>query len=120
MDKAKAKVIAERAVQILDTKKAFNIKLLDVGNQTVIADYFVIACASNNTQINALADELEFKLGEDGFPPTRREGRNGADWVVIDYDSVIVHIFNRDTRTKFNLEKLWADSEDIDISNLLS
>ncbi len=120
MDKIIAKELADKAIKVLDDKKAFNIKLLDVGNQTVIADYFVIACGSNNTQVNALADELEFKLGEAGFPSTRREGRGGADWIVIDYDSVIVHIFSRDARTKFNLEKLWADAEDIDINAILS
>ena len=119
MDKIKAREIAEETVRTLDAKKAFDIKLLDVGNQTVIADYFVIACAANNTQINAMADEVEFKLGEQGIPSTRREGRNGADWVVIDYDSIIVHIFNRDTRQKFNLEKLWADAENIDVSALI-
>lgn len=120
MDKILAKELAEKAVKILDDKKAFNIKMLDVGNQTVIADYFVIACGANNTQVNALADELEFKLGEAGFPSTRREGRGGTDWIVVDYDSVIVHIFSRDARTTFNLEKLWADADDIDLSNLLS
>ena len=120
MDKITAKEIAEKVVKTLDDKKAFNIKMLDVGNQTVIADYFVIACGSNNTQVNALADEVEFKLGEAGYPSTRREGRGGADWIVVDYDSVIVHVFSRDARTKFNLEKLWADAEDIDISTLLS
>ena len=120
MDKTKAKELAFDIVKILDNKKAFNIKMLDVGNQTVIADYFVIACASNNTQINAIADEVEFKTAESGVSATRREGRMGADWTVLDYDSVIVHIFNRDTRTKFNLEKLWADAEDIDITQLIT
>ncbi|MBR6633046.1 MAG: ribosome silencing factor [Clostridia bacterium] len=120
MDKILAREIAEMAVKALDDKKAFDIKMLDVGNQTVIADYFVIACGSNYTQVNALADEVEYKLGEAGHPSTRREGRNGADWVVIDYDSVLVHVFSRDTRAKFNLEKLWADADDIDLSKLLS
>lgn len=120
MDKQTAKQIADKVVQVLDDKKAFNIKMLDIGNQTVIADYFVIACGSNNTQVNALADEVEFKLAEAGFVSARREGRSGMDWIVIDYSGVIVHIFSRDARTTFNLEKLWADAQDIDITNLLS
>ena len=120
MDKITAKEIADKVVKTLDDKKAFNIKMLDVGNQTVIADYFVIACGSNNTQINALADEVEFKLGEAGYPSTRREGRGGTDWIVIDYDSVIVHVFSREARTTFNLEKLWADAAPIDISSLVT
>ena len=120
MDKNKAKKLAELAVQVLDDKKAFNLKLLDVSNQTVIADYFVLACGTSNTHINALADELETKLSENGFFSSRREGRSGADWIVVDYDSTIVHLFTRDTRTKFNLDKLWADAEEIDTTNLLS
>ncbi len=120
MDKNTAKEISDKIIKVLDDKKAFNIKLLDVGERTVIADYFVLACASNNTQLNALADEVEFKLAEAGYTSSRREGRGGADWIVIDYDAVIVHIFTRDTRTKYNLEKLWADAEVIDISQLLS
>ena len=120
MDKITAKEIAEKVVKTLDDKKAFNIKMLDVGNQTVIADYFVIACGSNNTQVNALADEIEFKLGEENVTASRREGHGASEWIVIDYDNVIVHVFSRDARTKYNLEKLWADADDIDITNLLS
>lgn len=112
--------LAETVIKILDDKKAFNIKLLGIEKQTVIADYFVLACGSNNTQVNALADEIEFKLGEENVTASRREGHGASEWIVIDYDNVIVHVFSRDARTKYNLEKLWADADDIDITNLLS
>jgi len=95
-------------------------KLLGIEKQTVIADYFVLACGANNTQVSALADELEFKLSENGINADRREGHGASEWIVIDYNSVIVHVFSRDARAKYNLEKLWADADDIDITNLLS
>lgn len=112
--------LADDIVKILDSKKAFNIKLLGIEKQTVIADYFVLACGANNTQVSALADELEFKLSENGVNADRREGHGASEWIVLDYNSVIVHIFSRDARTKYNLEKLWADADDIDITGLLS
>lgn len=112
--------LADSTIKILDDKKAFNIKLLGIEKQTVIADYFVLACGANNTQVNALADELEFKLGEEGITPSRREGHGASEWIVLDYDNVIVHVFSRDAREKYNLEKLWADADDIDITGLLS
>ena len=119
MNKEYAKTLSEDIVKILDDKKAYNIKLLHVVEQTVIADYFVLANGSSSTQIRALADEVEFKLGEKGIPLTRREGYISSDWIVLDYDCVLVHIFSREARDTFNLEKLWADAEDVDISGLL-
>lgn len=119
MDKAYSKTLSEDIVKILDDKKAYNIKLLHVVEQTVIADYFVLANGSSSTQIRALADEVEFKLGEKGIPLTRREGYISSDWIVLDYDCVLVHIFSREARDTFNLEKLWADAIDVDISGLL-
>ena len=119
MNKEYAKDLSFDIVKILDDKKAFNIKLLHVENQTVIADYFVLANGSSSTQIRALADEVEFKLSEQGIALTRREGYVSSDWIVLDYDCVLVHIFSRDARTTFNLEKLWADATDVDISDIV-
>ena len=119
MNKEYSKNLALDIVKILDEKKAFNIKLLNVVEQTVIADAFVLANGSSSTQIRALADEVEFKLSEKGIPLTRREGYLASDWIVLDYDCVLVHIFSREARDTFNLEKLWADAEDIDISEVL-
>ena len=120
MNKEYSKTLSEDIVKILDSKKAFNIKLLRIAEQTVIADYFVIANGSSNTQIRTLADEIEYVLGEKGIPVSHREGYLSSDWVVLDFDCVIVHIFSRTARDTFNLEKLWADAEDVDIKNLLS
>ena len=109
----KAKEIALLAAKALDEKKARDIKILYVNNQTIIADYFVIAHGTSRTQVNALADEVEYKLGLEGIDPTKIEGRGQGTWVLLDYDSVLVHVFNPQSRDFYNLEKLWADGEEI-------
>ena len=113
------RTLAETIVKILDTKKARNIKLLRIDDKTVLADYFVICGGNSNTQIRALAGEVEEKLAEIGITPHHIEGYNEASWTVLDYSSVIVHIFSREARDFYKLEKLWSDAEDIDISELL-
>ena len=88
-------------------------------DKTVLADYFVICGGNSNTQVRALAGEVEEKLEEIDLKPHHIEGYNEATWTVLDYSSVIVHIFNRETREFYKLEKLWSDAENIDISALL-
>lgn len=108
--------LAHDIVKILDSKKAHGLKLLRVREKTVIADYFVICTGNSNTQIRALSGELEEKLGEKGIVQDRIEGYNEANWIIMDYGSVIVHIFNREMRSFYNLEKLWSEAVEIDIS----
>ena len=103
----KAKNIALLAAKALDEKKAKDIKILYVNEQTIIADYFVIAQGNSRTQVNALADEVEYKLGLEGIDPTKIEGRGQGTWVLLDYDSVLVHVFNPQSREFYNLEKMW-------------
>lgn len=111
--------LAEFAVKTLDAKKARDIKLLRIEDKTVLADYFVICGGGSNTQVRALAGEVEEKLEEMDIKPLHLEGYNEASWTVLDYGSVIVHIFCREAREFYKLEKLWSDAEDIDISGLL-
>lgn len=111
--------LAEEVVKILDSKKARDIKALYVEEQTILADYFVICCGNSNTQIRALAGEVEEKLKEVSIEPHHVEGFNEASWTILDYGCVIVHIFSREAREFYKLEKLWSDSENIDISSLL-
>jgi len=113
-DEAQAKEIALKAATILDSKKAKDIKILYVNKQTILADYFVIAQGSSRTQVNALADEVEYKLGLEGIDPAKVEGRGQGTWVLLDYDSVLVHVFNPESRSFYNLEKLWAEGEEIE------
>lgn len=113
------KIIAEKIINILNDKKANNIKLLHVEKQTIIADYFILCSGTSNTQIKALAGEVEEQMKHIGVEPKNIEGYNEASWVLLDYSSVIVHIFNRETRSFYNLEKLWLDSVEVDISQIL-
>ena len=106
-------------IKILDSKKAHGLKLLRVREKTVIADYFVICTGNSNTQIRALSSELEEKLGQQGIVHDRIEGYNEASWIIMDYGSVIVHIFNRELRGFYNLEKLWAEAVEVDIQKWL-
>ena len=112
--------IAKYAVTVLDSKKARNIRLLHTEQQTILADYFVICTGNSNTHIRSLSGELEFKLGEKGVSHAGVDGYESGIWIVMDYASVMVHIFNREQRDFFKLEKLWADAEDISLENIVT
>ena len=107
----------EIIVKALDSKKAEDIKVIKVGDLTVIADYFVIADGTSSTQTKALANEAEYKMQENGVVPNRVQGNNGSNWVIIDYGDIVVHVFSKEQRDFYNLERLWRDGEDIDISD---
>ena len=109
----------EKIVKILDSKKAENIQVIGITNLTIIADYFVIATGTSTTQVKSLADEVDFQLGQLGVEARGIEGVRAASWIVLDYDDIVVHVFCRDTRAEYQLERLWADGEQVDISNLL-
>ena len=105
--------IVKKIVKALDDKKANDIQVMKTQELTIVADYFVIATANSNTHVRALADEVEYKLGLEGIDPTKVEGRGQGTWVLLDFDSVLVHVFNPQSREYYNLEKLWADGEEI-------
>lgn len=109
----------ETIIKALDSKKALDITALKVGSLTIVADYFVIAAGTSNTHVHALADEVEYKLHEKGIEPRQIEGR-ATGWILLDYHDVVVHIFIGDQREYYNLEKLWADAEEMDISEILN
>jgi ribosome-associated protein len=100
--------------QVLDTKKAVDVVLLDVSELLWITDVFVIASGTSNRQVQSLADEIEFKLRESNRRPLRVEGRSEAEWVLLDYGDVVVHIFQPTVREYFNLERLWGDAPRVD------
>ena len=110
---AEPQELAHAIFDVLDAKKGQKIKVLHVVDQTVITDYFVICTGNSNTQVKALAGEVEFKLGLRGVDPVHFEGRDGGGWIVLDYSSVIVHIFSRENRDFYQLEKLYGDAEEI-------
>lgn len=111
--------LAEEIIRLLDSKRAKGLRLLHVENKTILADYFVICNGTSNTQLRALSGEVEEKLLERGIEPLHVEGYNEATWILMDYASVLVHIFNTETRNFYNLEKLWSEAEEVDISTLL-
>jgi ribosome-associated protein len=107
--------ILENSVKILDNKKAMDIKALKITDLTSVADYFVIVNGTSTTHVRALAEELEDQLAKLGQEPKHIEGR-ATGWILLDYGNVVVHIFTPDQRENFNLEKLWQDAEEVDIS----
>lgn len=110
--------LAHAIFDVLDAKKAHGIKVLRVNDQTVITDYFVICNGNSGTQVKSLAGEVEYKLGLRGVDPVHFEGRDNNGWIVLDYSSVIVHIFSRENRDFYQLEKLYGDAEEIPFTGL--
>ncbi|MDO4361641.1 MAG: ribosome silencing factor [Eubacteriales bacterium] len=110
--------IAGIAAKALDDKKARDVKVLKTAEQTVLADYFVICNGTSSTHIKALVDEVDKQLSEAGEPPIRREGLRSDIWVLMDFGSVIVHVFTDEARKFYNLERLWSDSEEVPLSSL--
>lgn len=110
--------IAKIAAKALDDKMAKDIKVLKTAEQTVLADYFVICNGTSSTHIKSLVNEVDKQLSEAGEPPVRREGLRSDIWVLLDFGSVIVHIFTEEARKFYNLERLWSDSEEVNPSSL--
>lgn len=105
--------LAHAIFDILDAKKAQKIRVLRVEDQTVLADYFVLCTGNSSTQVKSLGGEVEYKIGLRGVDPLHFEGRDNNNWVVLDYASVIVHVFSRESRDFYNLDKLYGDCEEI-------
>ena len=109
LDGSDAKGVADAIAEILDSKKARDIKVLHVEDKTVIAEYFVLCTGNSSTQIKALAGEVEYRIGLRGLQPYGTEGRDNNSWMILDYSNVIVHIFSREAREFYNLDKLYED-----------
>ncbi len=105
--------LAHAIFDVLDAKKAGDIKVLRVEDHTVITDYFIICTGRSSTQVKSLGGEVEFKIGERGVDPAHYEGRDNGNWVVLDYHSVILHIFSQESREFYKLEKLYGDAQEI-------
>ena len=112
--------IAAIAAHALEEKKAKDVKILKTVEQTVLADYFVICTAGSTTQIKTLSDETCKLLSELGEPPLRSEGYRSGGWVLLDFGCVVVHLFLQEMRQFYDLERLWSDAPQVDISALLT
>ena len=111
---------ARKIVQVMDSKKAKDIRLIKIEGISSLGDYFVVASASNTTQVKAIADEVEDERTKLGLEPNRVEGRQSAQWILMDYYDVMVHVFLDEARNFYNLERLWSDAPQLDISDLLT
>lgn len=108
-----SKEIARLVIDALEDKKAEDIKVIDISQLTVIADYFIIAGGSNRSQIQALSDNVAEKLGRAGHPLKQMEGYDTASWVLMDFGDVIVHVFDKENRLLYDLERIWRDGRQI-------
>ena len=112
--------LAQLAVQALDSKKALKIRAIGIRDISVLADYFVIAAGTSSTHVNALADEVAYRLGEVGEKSYHTEGSGTGGWILLDYGPLVVHVFQEKTREFYALERLWQDGEELDLSSLLT
>ena len=105
-------------IKALEDKKASDISVLDISKLSIMADYFIIGSGSNKNQIGAIIDEIQEKLGRAGVTPRHIEGTNTSGWILLDYQDIVIHIFDVESRAFYDLERIWSDSESVDISAL--
>lgn len=118
MENKKTSELAKLAIETLEDKKAEDISVIDISEVSVIADYFIIAGGNNKSQIQALSDSVEEKLGRAGCPVKQIEGYDTANWVLLDFGDIIVHVFDKENRLLYDLERIWRDGKQIEISSL--
>ena len=113
------KEIALAVTKALDEKKGMDIKLLKIDRVSSLADYFLICTGTSNTHVKTLCDYAEFVLEEMGETMLGREGHRGNAWELLDYGAIVVHVFTQEAREFYGLERLWADAEQIDLSDIV-
>ena len=118
MDINQSKNMARQAIKALEDKKAEDIHVIDISEVSVVADYFIIANGSNRSQIQAMADNVQEMLGRAGYAMRQVEGYNTANWILMDFGDVIVHIFDKENRLFYNLERIWRDGKAIEYTEL--
>lgn len=114
-----AKEVAYEVTKALDGKKGQDIKLLKIDKVSSLADYFLICTGTSNTHVKTLCDFAEYTLEQLGEPLLGREGHRGNSWELLDYGSIVVHVFTEEARQFYSLERLWADAEQVDISTIV-
>ena len=114
------KEIAYSVTKALDEKKGMNIKLLKIDKVSSLADYFLICTGTVNTHVKTLCDYAEYTMEQLGEPMLGREGHRGNTWELLDFGSVVVHVFTDEAREFYSLERLWADAQQIDLSEIVT
>lgn len=112
-----SKQLTDNITGLIFNKKGFDVKILELRELTAMADYFVICSADSDTQVKAIADEIDKNLKDEGIRAWHKEGYKGLNWVLLDYVDVVVHIFKKDVRSYYNLERLWGDAPSFDIED---
>ncbi len=107
------------ACKAMDEKKAIDIKVIDIHEVSVIADYFVIASGSNLNQVQAMVDNVEEQLGRAGYEPKQVEGTRGSNWILMDYGDLIIHVFDEENRLFYDLERIWRDGKEVNVEEFL-
>lgn len=110
--------MARIALNALEDKKGEDVKVLDISNVSVLADYFIIASGLNRNHIQAMVDNCEDALGKAGVVPKQIEGYNTANWILMDYRDIIVHVFTKEDRLFYDLERIWRDGKEVDAAEL--
>ena len=113
-----AKEMAKIAFEALEDKKGENVCAIDISSVSVLADYFVIANGNSDSQVRALVDNVEEKMHKAGYELKEQEGNNSGTWVLLDYGDLIIHIFDRENRPFYNLERIWSDGKDVEMNEL--
>ena len=113
-----AKEMARIAYDALSDKKGEDIKIIDITGVSVLADYFIIANGDSDSQVNALVDNVEEELHKAGYHLKQREGRANSSWILLDFGDIIVHVFDKDNRLFYDLERIWKDGKDITVEEL--
>ena len=106
--------ILKTIIDALEDKKAENIQIIDISEVSTIADYFIITNGTNTSQLQALSDHVEEKLSKNGIYPKNIEGYNTANWILMDYSDILVHIFDKESRGFYDLERIWRDGKAVD------
>ena len=114
-----AKEVAYEVTKALDSKKGMDIQLLRINEVSSLADYFLICTGTSNTHVKTLCDYAEYTLDQLGEPMLGREGHRGNSWELLDFGSVVVHVFTQEAREFYSLERLWADAERVDLSDII-
>lgn len=113
-----SKEMARLAIDALEDKKAEDIRIINISEISVLGDYFIIASGTNRSQIQALADNVQEKLGRAGVLAKTVEGYETANWVLMDFGDIIVHVFDKENRIFYNLERIWRDGKQVDKEEL--
>lgn len=108
----------KKIISALEDKKAENIQIIDINEISSVADYFIIANGTNRSQVQALADNVSEKLAKDGVYSKQTEGYQTANWILIDYTDIVVHIFDKESRGFYDLERIWRDGKVLPLESL--